>query len=140
MPIATFGPFRLDLESGDLSRLGAAVRLQPQPAKLLVLLVERAGGVVSREDIRQRLWGDDTFVDFDQNVNFCVRQVRRALHDNADTACYVETLPRCGYRFIAPVNLDVASAPAAIVGDVPVSAGAVAGLPTTAAWGRRGWL
>jgi DNA-binding winged helix-turn-helix (wHTH) protein/tetratricopeptide (TPR) repeat protein len=105
MPSVTFGPFRLDLGSGDLYRSGIAVRLQPQPSKLLVLLVERAGEVITRDDIRRRMWGTDTFVDFDQSVNFSIRQIRAALHDNASAPCYLETLPRRGYRFIAPVEI-----------------------------------
>jgi len=104
MRTATFGPYRLDLDSGELHRSDVLVKLQPQPAKLLVLLVERAGELVTRDEIRRTVWGTDTFVDFDQSVNFCVRQIRTALHDNADTPCYVETLPRRGYRFIAPVQ------------------------------------
>src|SRR4030095_3109497 len=93
---------RLDLNSGELSRSAVPVKLQPQPSKLLVLLVERAGEVVTRDEIRRSVWGTDTFVDFDQSVNFCVRQIRTALHDHADTPCYLETLPRRGYRFVAP--------------------------------------
>jgi DNA-binding winged helix-turn-helix (wHTH) protein/Tfp pilus assembly protein PilF len=109
----TFGPFHLDLETRELYRAGIAVRLQPQPARLLVLLVERAGELVTREEIRQCVWGSDTFVDFDQNVNFCVRQIRAALHDQAATPCYLETVPRRGYRFIAPVQIVVEAADAA---------------------------
>src|SRR4026207_1573293 len=71
---------------------------------LLALLVARAGELVTRDEIRRTMWGADTFVDFDQSVNFCVRQIRTALRDNADAPCYVETLPRRGYRFIAPVQ------------------------------------
>ena len=104
MRTVTFGPYRLDLNSGELSRSDLPVKLQPQPAKLLVLLVERAGELVTRDEIRRGVWAAETFVDFDQSVNFCVRQIRTALHDNADTPCYVETLPRRGYRFIAPVQ------------------------------------
>jgi DNA-binding winged helix-turn-helix (wHTH) protein/tetratricopeptide (TPR) repeat protein len=104
MRSVTFGPFQFDLDTHELHRSGIAVRLQPQPAKLLALLVERAGALVTRDEIRRSMWGDDTFVDFDQSVNFCVRRIRTALHDNADTPCYVETLPRRGYRFIAPVQ------------------------------------
>jgi DNA-binding winged helix-turn-helix (wHTH) protein/Tfp pilus assembly protein PilF len=103
----TFGPFHLDLENRELYRAGIAVKLQPQPAKLLVLLVQRAGELVTREEIRQRVWGSDTFVDFDQSVNFCVRQIRTALHDQAATPCYLETVPRRGYRFIAPVQVEI---------------------------------
>ena len=113
----TFGPFRLDLETRELYRADIAVRLQPQPAKLLVLLVERAGELVTREEIRQRVWGTDTFVDFDQSVNFCVRQIRAALHDQAATPCYLETVPRRGYRFIAPLQ--------AVVDDEDAAASAI---------------
>src|SRR5690349_18283209 len=105
MRTVTFGPYRLDLETGELFRSDALVKLQHQPAKLLVMLVERAGELVTRNEIRRNMWGTDTFVDFDQSVNFCIRQIRAALHDNASTPCYLETLPRRGYRFIAPVEL-----------------------------------
>ena len=104
MRIVTFGPYRLDLDSAELFRSDVVIKLQPQPSKLLVMLVERAGELVTRDEIRRSVWGTDTFVDFDQSVNFCVRQIRTALHDSADTPCYVETLPRRGYRFIAPVR------------------------------------
>ena len=104
MSSVMFGPFQLDLDSCELSRSGVAVTLQPQPSRLLVLLVKRAGEVVTRDEIRRTVWPADTFVDFDQSVNFCVRQIRAALHDNANSPCYLETLPRRGYRFIAPVQ------------------------------------
>ena len=104
MASVTFGPYSLDLATGELLRSGIAVKLQPQPSKLLVMLAERAGELVTRDEIRQTIWGADTFVDFDQSVNFCIRQVRTALRDHADTPCYVETVPRRGYRFIAPVQ------------------------------------
>jgi TolB-like protein/DNA-binding winged helix-turn-helix (wHTH) protein/Tfp pilus assembly protein PilF len=104
MNTVTFGPFRLDLDSGQLRRSGTTLKLQPQPARLLALLVSRPGKLVAREEIRNELWGAETFVDFDQSVNFCIRQIRTALHDVADKPCYVETVPRRGYRFIAPVQ------------------------------------
>lgn len=123
MRTVTFGPYRLDLDSGDLSRSDVLVKLQPQPAKLLVLLVERAGELVTRDEIRRSVWGADTFVDFDQSVNFCVRQIRTALHDNADAPCYLETLPRRGYRFIAPVQrADDRLSAAAFLQDPPLKA------------------
>jgi TolB-like protein/DNA-binding winged helix-turn-helix (wHTH) protein/Tfp pilus assembly protein PilF len=100
----TFGVFHLDLRTGELRRAGAPVRLQPQPARLLTLLVSRAGQLVTREEIRSLLWNADTFVDFDQSVNFCIRQIRATLNDDADKPLYVETVPRRGYRFIAPVR------------------------------------
>jgi len=99
-----FGSFELDEEAGQLRRDGTPVRLPPQPFRLLVLLVSRAGDLVSREEIRQQLWGTDTYVDFDQGVNFCIKQVRTVLHDDADRPLYVETVPRRGYRFIAPLE------------------------------------
>jgi DNA-binding winged helix-turn-helix (wHTH) protein len=99
-----FGSFELDEEAGQLRRDGAPVRLPPQPFRLLVLLVSRAGELVTREEIRQQLWGTDTYVDFDQGVNFCIKQVRTILHDDAERPLYVETVPRRGYRFIAPIE------------------------------------
>ena len=104
MSSVMFGPFELDLDSYELRRSGVAVNLQPQPSRLLVLLVKRAGELVTRDEIRRTIWPADTFVDFDQSVNFCVRQIRATLHDHANSPCYLETLPRRGYRFIAPVQ------------------------------------
>ena len=99
-----FGEFELDVDAGECRRNGRRVKLQPQPFKLLVLLARRAGGLVSREEIRRELWPDGTFVDFDQAVNFAIRQIRDALGDAADQPLYIETVPRRGYRFIAPVD------------------------------------
>jgi DNA-binding winged helix-turn-helix (wHTH) protein len=81
------------------------VRLQPQPFKLLRLLASTSGRVVSREEIQAALWTSDTFVDFDQGVNFAVKQVREALGEDAERAVYIETIPKRGYRFIAPVEV-----------------------------------
>jgi TolB-like protein/DNA-binding winged helix-turn-helix (wHTH) protein len=80
------------------------VRLQPQPARVLALLVERAGAIVTRDEIRRHVWGDETFVDFERGLNFCIAQIRSALGDAADSPRYVETVPKRGYRFIAPVG------------------------------------
>lgn len=99
-----FGDFELDVAAGELRRHGARLKLQPQPFKLLVLLVRRAGTLVSRDDIRQELWSDGTYVDFDQSVNFCVRQIRDALRDQPDRPVFIQTVPKRGYRFIAPVE------------------------------------
>jgi cholera toxin transcriptional activator len=104
-----FGQFELDVHAVELRRSGRRLKMQPQPYKLLVLLARRAGSVVGREDIRIELWPDGTFVDFDQSVNFAVRQIRDVLGDSADRPLYIETIPRRGYRFIAPVE---AGAPA----------------------------
>jgi DNA-binding winged helix-turn-helix (wHTH) protein/TolB-like protein len=99
-----FDEFELILDSGELFREGSpAAQLQPQPAKLLELLASRSGEVVCREEIRQSVWGD-SFVDFDASLNFCVKQLRRALGDSATSPRYIETLPRRGYRFLRPVR------------------------------------
>jgi DNA-binding winged helix-turn-helix (wHTH) protein/TolB-like protein len=100
----SFGPFEFDPDNASLMRAGMAVRLQPQPARVLALLVRRAGQVVTREELRQEVWGDGTTVDFERGLNFCVAQVRAALGDDADSPRFVETIPRRGYRFIAPVQ------------------------------------
>jgi DNA-binding winged helix-turn-helix (wHTH) protein len=99
-----FGTYELDEDAGQLRRDGVPVKLPPQPFRLLALLASRAGELVSRDEIRQQLWGEDTYVDFDQGVNFCIKQVRSVLRDDADRPLYVETVPRRGYRFIAPVE------------------------------------
>jgi DNA-binding winged helix-turn-helix (wHTH) protein len=99
-----FGTFELDDKAGQLRRDGTLVRLPPQPFRLLALLASRPGEIVTRDEIRQQLWGEDTYVDFDQGVNFCIKQVRSVLRDDADRPLYVETVPRRGYRFIAPVE------------------------------------
>ena len=100
-----FGPFDLDPAQGRLLRNGSRIKLQDLPLRLLVLLVERPGEIVSREDLRQRLWPQDTFVEFDNSLGVAVRKLREALHDDADTPRFVETVPRRGYRFLAPVNI-----------------------------------
>jgi DNA-binding winged helix-turn-helix (wHTH) protein len=102
--IFRFGLFELDTESEELLKAGRTVKIQQQPYKLLCLLVAQAGKVVSREDIRSALWAAETFVDYDQGVNFAMKQVREALGDDADHPVYVQTVPKRGYRFIAPVD------------------------------------
>jgi DNA-binding winged helix-turn-helix (wHTH) protein/TolB-like protein len=99
-----FGQFGFDPATGELTRGGTPVRLQPQPARVLALLVERAGAIVTRDEIRRHVWGDETFVDFERGLNFCIAQIRSALGDTADSPRYVETVPKRGYRFIAPVS------------------------------------
>jgi DNA-binding winged helix-turn-helix (wHTH) protein/tetratricopeptide (TPR) repeat protein len=99
-----FGSFTLDLKSGELRKNGASLRIAPQPSKVLVLLASRAGQIVTREELREHTWSQDTFVDFDKGLNFCIKQIRTALRDDADRPTFIETLPRRGYRFIAPVE------------------------------------
>jgi TolB-like protein/Flp pilus assembly protein TadD len=101
--VLSFGPFELDLGNSELRRAGVPVRLQPQPFKVLSLLVRNAGRVVSRDEIRADVWGPGTFLDFDQSLNFCIRQIRSALGDAVSAPTYIETRQRLGYRFIAPV-------------------------------------
>jgi DNA-binding winged helix-turn-helix (wHTH) protein/TolB-like protein len=99
-----FADFEFDERSGELRRNGTATRLEPQPARVLAVLVERAGEVVTRAELQQRVWSGDTFVDFDRGLNYCVAQIREALGDSASEPRFIETLPRRGYRFIAPVH------------------------------------
>jgi DNA-binding winged helix-turn-helix (wHTH) protein len=102
--IRRFGPFELDLDAVEVRQNGLRVRLQPQPFKLLVLLTSRPGSLITREEIRTQLWPEGTFVDFDQSVNFAVKQIRDAFGDSATHPVYLETVPRQGYRFIAPID------------------------------------
>jgi cholera toxin transcriptional activator len=101
--IARFGTFELDLAAGELRKNGAKLRLQEQPFQVLALLLDRAGEVVTREELREKLWPADTFVDFDHSLNTAVNKLRETLGDSASSPRYIETLARRGYRFIAPV-------------------------------------
>lgn len=98
-----FGDFELDILSGKLCRDGRPVKIQPQPLKVLSVLLEQPGEIVSREHLRARIWGTSTFVEFDHGLNYCIRQIRLALGDGASEPIYIETLPKQGYRFIAPI-------------------------------------
>jgi len=100
----SFGPFMLDPASGELRKAGVLMKLQPQPFRLLLLLVERAGSLVTREEIQRCLWSKSTFVDFEHGINFSINQIRGALGDHAEKPRYIETLPRRGYRFMAPLK------------------------------------
>jgi eukaryotic-like serine/threonine-protein kinase len=101
-----FGPLELDPAEGSLSRGGSRVKLQDLPFRLLVLLVQRPGELVTREEVRQALWPGDTFVEFDNSLGVAVRKLREALRDDADAPRFVETVPRRGYRFLAPVTVE----------------------------------
>ncbi|HEY7816916.1 MAG TPA: winged helix-turn-helix domain-containing protein, partial [Vicinamibacteria bacterium] len=105
-----FGPFRLSVVSGELSRDGRPTRLPPQASKLLLLLVSSAGELVSREKIQKALWADDTFVDFEHGINKCINQIRAALGDDAEEPVYVETVARHGYRFVGKLEGDAREA------------------------------
>lgn len=99
-----FGRFEFDPRSLELRESGALVRLRQQPAKVLCVLLANPGEVVNREELRTEVWATDTLVDFDQGLNYCVKEIRAALGDNADAPFYVETLPRRGYRWIGPLE------------------------------------
>jgi DNA-binding winged helix-turn-helix (wHTH) protein/tetratricopeptide (TPR) repeat protein len=101
-----FGLFELDIQAAELRREGALVRLQRQPFRVLALLVRRSGEIVTRDEIRREVWGDDADVDFDQGLGFCLSQIRAALGDSAQAPRYIQTVPRKGYRFLAPVQSD----------------------------------
>ena len=98
-----FGVFELDLDSGELRKAGRLVRLRPQPFRVLAALAGRPGVALTRDELRAQIWADDTFVDYDQGLNYCVKEIRAALGDSAASPRWVETLPRRGYRFIGPI-------------------------------------
>jgi DNA-binding winged helix-turn-helix (wHTH) protein len=99
-----FGTYEIDAEAGQLLLDGRAIRLPPQPFKLLWLLVSRPGQLVTRDQIREALWSGDTFIDFEQAMNFTIKQIRDALNDDAERPLYIQTVPKRGYRFVAPVQ------------------------------------
>ena len=99
-----FGVFEVDLAAGELRKNGARIRLQEQPFQVLAALLQHAGQVITREDLREKIWPADTFVDFDHSLNTAVNKIREALGDSASSPRFVETLARRGYRFIAPVD------------------------------------
>src|SRR6516165_2439603 len=100
---AQFGLFELNLRTGELRKAGTRVKLQDQPLKVLVALLEQPGEIVTREELKRRIWPEESFGDFDHAVNVAVAKLRSALSDSAETPRFVETLPRRGYRFIFPV-------------------------------------
>src|SRR5271168_4746774 len=104
-PVIRFGAFELDAANGELRKAGISLKIHPQPLRVLLLLAEHPGRAVTREEIQHCLWGDNTFVDFERGINFCVNQIRAMLGDHAEKPRYVETLPRRGYRFIAPIKV-----------------------------------
>jgi TolB-like protein/DNA-binding winged helix-turn-helix (wHTH) protein/Tfp pilus assembly protein PilF len=103
-PRLRFGAFSLDLRAGELRKGGSRIRLQEKPLRVLALLTEHQGELVTREELKRRLWPEDTFVDFETGLNTAVSKLRDALSDSADKPRYIETIPRRGYRFIVPVE------------------------------------
>ena len=115
-----FGPFQLDTQCGQLRKDGTGLKLQGQPVQILEILLERPGELVTREELRQRLWSTDTFVDFDHSLNTVIKRLRQALGDDADTPKYIETIPKRGYRFVGEIVHDSPKeqrAPLAVPGD-----------------------
>lgn len=109
--IHRFGVFEFDGDSGELRKNGRVVALEPQPAKALALLLSKPGDIVSREELRDAVWGADTHVDFDRGLAYCLSQIRAALGDSGDNPRFVQTIPKRGYKFIAPVGGPTAAAP-----------------------------
>jgi TolB-like protein/thioredoxin-like negative regulator of GroEL len=104
MSVIRFEDFELDEQTLELRKDGKPMRIQQQPARVLAFLLNHRGALVTREQIRLAIWGRDTFVDFEQSLNFCIRQIRLALNDQAEHPLYIETLPRLGYRFVAQIE------------------------------------
>jgi DNA-binding winged helix-turn-helix (wHTH) protein/TolB-like protein len=118
-----FGVFEFSPASGELRREGVPVRLQAQPAKVLALLVSKAGELVTREQLQREIWGDGTHVDFERGLNFCIAQVRSALGDSSEAPRYLETVPKQGYRFVAPIAVVPPATTPAPVAPPAVAAG-----------------
>src|SRR5512135_2505470 len=119
-PIYRFGLFEADPAAVKLSREGRPVRLQEQPFQLLITLLQAGSGAVTRDELRQRLWREDTFVEFDKSLGVAMAKLRAALGDDAANPRFIETVPRRGYRFIAPVST-VSSAPSVAQPQAPSS-------------------
>jgi len=112
-PMLKFGPYLVDLAAGEVRKNGSRIRLQEKPLRVLALLAERQGQVVTREELKKYLWPEDTFVDFETGLNTAVSKLRDALSDSAENPRYIETIPRRGYRFISPVEFVNGHHPAA---------------------------
>jgi TolB-like protein/DNA-binding winged helix-turn-helix (wHTH) protein/tetratricopeptide (TPR) repeat protein len=126
-----FGLFEVDGRTGELRKQGRPVKLRGRPFDILLLLLARGGDVISRDELRQQLWQADTFVDFDHGLNSAMNRLREMLGDSAENPRFIETLPKRGYRFIAPIEVPVPSAPPAVdVPAVPPPSPPVAAVPT----------
>src|SRR5215472_4293409 len=123
--VVRFGTYEVSLRSGEVRKAGLKIRVQQQPMKLLQILLERPGEVVTREELRGRVWPDESFGDFDQAVNIAIAKLRSALGDSAENPRFIETLPKRGYRFIADVSVVDADTrtkrPESKAGDLPAT-------------------
>ena len=123
--IYKFGPYEFQASNCDLRKHGLRIKLQPIPRQILHALLERAGETVKRQELQARLWPTDTFVDFDQGLNVAVKKLRDALNESSDAPCYIETVPRIGYRFLVIpeiVRTTNVAAPAAAAEERPPEA------------------
>src|SRR6202042_342750 len=125
--VVRFGTYEVSLQSGEVRKAGLRIRVQQQPLKLLEILLEHPGEVVTREELRSRVWPNESFGDFDQALNIAIGTLRSALEDSAENPRFIETLPKRGYRFIADVSVLNADArpkkPESSAADLPVSQG-----------------
>jgi DNA-binding winged helix-turn-helix (wHTH) protein len=144
--VVRFGTYEVSLQSGEVRKAGLRMRVQQQPMKLLEILLERPGEVVTREELRSRIWADESFGDFDQAVNIAIAKLRSALGDSAENPRFIETLPKRGYRFIADVSVLDADArpkkPESVAGDLPATepGRTLQGAGLAVAPKRRPWL
>src|SRR5215472_4560055 len=136
--ILRFGTFEADMRAGELRKQGVRIRLQDQPFQVLAVLLQRPGDVVTREELRSQIWPEDTFVDFDNSLNTAINKLRESLGDSADNPRFIETLPRRGYRFIAPVTSDHKKKRPSLAADWRL-AGAVVVVLVAAVAGRLVW-
>jgi DNA-binding winged helix-turn-helix (wHTH) protein/tetratricopeptide (TPR) repeat protein len=120
-----FGQFEVDVDHQSLARKGLRIKIQDQPLRTLILLLEHPGEIVTREELRRKLWAEDTHVDFDGSLNVILKKLRAAIDDDSDNPRFIETVPRWGYRFIAPVTVDMTATEPQISAD-----GVAAGNPT----------
>ncbi len=143
-PPARFGPFEVDFRAGELLKNGRRIRLQDQPLQVLAMLLERPGNVVTRDEFRQKLWPNDTFVNFDHGLNNAINRLRDALNDSAETPRFIETLPKRGYRFISQVESEAIPDPLAAREKSPGpsgndQAGSVTAVGALLPWWRNRW-
>ena len=135
--VVRFDDFELNRVTLELRKGGVSLKLQQQPARVLALLTERAGDLVSRETLRQEIWGEDTFVDFDRGVNYCIRQIRTVLGDTADAPRYIETLRGRGYRFVGALHDETPKRTSRTRSFAIAAAAAIAMLCVLAVWAAR---
>ena len=120
--LVRFGPYEADLLSGELRKSGIRLKIQDRPFQILAILLEQPGQMVTREQLQKRLWAEDTFVDFEHGLNTAINKLRQVLSDEADNPRFIETLPKRGYRFIAPVSAALSAMAPELTGEESVPA------------------